>query len=217
MSARIHDETVENKKKNVLCRIGESLALLSPDDCSTVLQTFGIIVALNFASICSAQTWISFEDLVMCGRYTHFADTLAKTFQFGFAQMVTLIVNVVSISIGREKKFKKLIPYLCFVVSIHAAVFTITCVHFAQLIESVYRCQRGIALGKAGVEVVSEGVNVTRLVSDPQVFKEELQKHSEFNIFNAWGPFAWFIFMTPLSLLTLIPSIAISTKDNSGK
>ena len=95
--------------------------------------------------------------------------------------------------------------------------------HFADIyackndVVSISIGQRGIALGKAGVEVSIEGVNVTRLVSDPQVFKEELQKHSEFNIFKAWGPFAWFIFMVPLSLLTLIPSIAISTKDNSGK
>ena len=56
-------------------------------------------------------------------------------------------------------------------------------IEFAQLIESVYRCQRGVALGKASVELSQEGVNVTRLVSDPQSLKEELQKHSGLNIY----------------------------------
>lgn len=170
------------------------------EQATLLIETLGIVIALTLATVCTASQWISFSDLMSCGLFEPFWLDLAFCFQFCLGQLIVFVCKLIAIGYvyptGNAWILFQPILMLSFVADV--TIFVIIHVKLANMLQNHMECQRTLLV----MELSGDDGDLDML---------QLAQSAVIHMFNqghSFGPLAWFAYMLPLSVVTLLSAFA---------
>ena len=161
---------------------------LGREQVTLLIETMGIIVALSLGSAISADSAISFEQLIACDGWDKYRAPIVICFHFCLAQLIVFIVTLLAIGYVKDRDWYKfytraVLPSML----VNVGVFVFIHAELSVIMDVNAWCRKESYVNELS-DTLPDAATLLRRADDAST-----------SIFTFWAYVAWFAYLPPVT------------------